>query len=70
MPRVTKAALEEEIKFWVSETDRLRTQVHNLEEKNTLLVTKQFDVDAFCRMHANAIEAIAHVVTDLRILRK
>ena len=68
MPRETKATLETEIRILLDENRRLREETWRLKEMNKVLATRQFDVDAFCRMHANAMEAIAHVVTDLRTI--
>ena len=70
MPRVTKAMLLEDSKRINRLNGHLMREVEHFKEMNKLLATRQFDVDAFCSMHANAMEAVAHVVSDLRIFRK
>ena len=60
--------LEEDNRILRDENSRLREEVSNLKETKQLLIKKDFDVDAFCRMHAEAVSALAHVVTDTRML--
>ena len=66
MSRITKVMLEEDNRILRNENKTLREEVRNLKEMKQFLIRKDFDVDAFCRMHAEAVTAIAHVVTDTR----
>ena len=68
MARVTKATLLQSNKYLNASNLSLIRENEHLKEVNKLLEQRQFDVDAFCRMHAEGISAIAHVVTDLRAL--
>lgn len=68
MPRVTKVMLEEDIRILHDENRRLREETWRLKEVNEILKTKQFGVDAFCRMHSESVSSISHVVSDLRQL--
>jgi len=68
MPRVTKAMILADSKRINRFNRDLMREVEQLKEINKLLEQRQFDVDAFCRMHAEGISAISHVITDLRVL--
>lgn len=70
MSKVTKAMLETDIRILHDQNRRLREEVWRFKEMNKVLETRQFDVDGFCRMHGEAVTAIAHVVTDLRTIIK
>lgn len=66
MARVTKAILEEENRILRNDNQRLRDEIQVLKEMKQFLLRKDFDVAAFCRMHEEAVTAIAHTVADLR----
>lgn len=66
MPRVTKLILEDQLKSLNELVRELRLENSHLREINKLLQTRQFDVDAFCRMHADGMTAIAQSMTSLR----
>lgn len=68
MPRVTKAMLESRILGLDIANSRLRQEVEQLKEVNQLLLRKDFDVGEFCKMHNETITAIAHTVTNLRVI--
>ena len=68
MPKVTKAMLEADIKRYQRQYSTIAEENNHLKEKNKLLKERQFDVDAFCRMHAEGMTAVSQAVNALRIL--
>ena len=68
MSRVTKEMLLEENRTLRSKNEFLRREISHLQELNTFLKSQHLDIEAFNRMHSQAMDSIAHVVTDLRML--
>uniref|UniRef100_A0A6H1ZCR0 Uncharacterized protein n=1 Tax=viral metagenome TaxID=1070528 RepID=A0A6H1ZCR0_9ZZZZ len=68
MPRITKAMLEERMDSLIRENIALRKTTDHFKEVNELLKQRQFDVTAFCTMHAEGTTALAHALTDLRVI--
>ena len=68
MPRITKAMLEEDVRIYRGQNIELRKEISNLKQTNQLLLKKDFDVEGFCRMHAEGITALSHALTDLRVI--
>ena len=68
MPRVTKAMLEEEVRIYRTQNIELRSEITSLKQMNEILLRKDFNVEDFCKMHAEATAALAHALTDLRVI--